>query len=92
MPVKPSERYVILDMLRGLALLGIALANFPEFSLYSFLSAETADAMPTSGIDRVVQVLFSSVWLHYCQFGPLEWGWRMLTYGKVFKLVKERNG
>lgn len=57
MPVKPSERYVILDMLRGLALLGIALANFPEFSLYSFLPAETADAMPTSGIDRVVHYL-----------------------------------
>ncbi len=40
----------------------------------------------------IVQVLFSSIWLHYCQFGPLEWIWRMLTYGKVFKLVKERNG
>lgn len=36
-PVRSSERYVILDVLRGLALLGIALANFPEFSLYSFL-------------------------------------------------------
>lgn len=56
-PVKSSERYVILDVLRGLALLGIALANFPEFSLYSFLSAEAADAMPTAGIDRIVHYL-----------------------------------
>ena len=32
-PVKPSERYVILDALRGFALLGICLANYPEFSL-----------------------------------------------------------
>ncbi len=40
----------------------------------------------------IVQALFSSVWLHFCQFGPLEWIWRMLTYGKVFKLIKERNG
>lgn len=249
-PVRSSERYVILDVLRGLALLGIALANFPEFSLYSFLSVEAADVMPTAGIDRIVrylqyifidgnrcfkvtglfllgfcigrnrlyadltglmpqlkriacygfivgvslsfiyawsamngrpwglgmhavlyftsvfplgfayvagiclcylrrpqwkgfrfsampgrmaltnyigqsvfgmllfygigfgfgagvglvyvvliaagvwivQALFSSVWLYFCQFGPLEWIWRMLTYGKVFKLIKEENG
>lgn len=56
-PVKSSERHVILDVLRGLALLGIALANFPEFSLYSFLPAEAADAMPTAGIDRIVHYL-----------------------------------
>lgn len=30
-PVRSSERYVILDALRGFALLGIAMANFPEF-------------------------------------------------------------
>lgn len=47
-PVKSSERHAILDVLRGLALLGIALANFPEFSLYSFLPIEAADAMPTA--------------------------------------------
>lgn len=28
MPVKASERYAILDILRGFALLGIVLANF----------------------------------------------------------------
>lgn len=56
-PVRSSERYVILDVLRGLALLGIALANFPEFSLYSFLSVEAADVMPTAGIDRIVRYL-----------------------------------
>lgn len=56
-PVRSSERYVILDVLRGLALLGIALANFPEFSLYSFLLTEATDAMPTAGIDRIVRYL-----------------------------------
>ena len=56
-PVKSSERHVILDVLRGLALLGIALANFPEFSLYSFLQVEAVDAMPTAGINRVVHYL-----------------------------------
>lgn len=56
-PVRSSDRYAILDVLRGLALLGIALANFPEFSLYSFLPVEAAGAMPTAGIDRIVHYL-----------------------------------
>ena len=56
-PVRSSERYVILDVLRGFALLGIAIANFPEFSLYSFLPAEAAEAMPTAGTDRIVHYL-----------------------------------
>lgn len=37
-PTTAKERHVILDALRGLALLGIALANFPEFALWTFLS------------------------------------------------------
>ena len=57
MPVKLSERHVRLEVLRGLALLGISLANFPEFSLYTFLPVEVVDAMPTAGIDRVVHYL-----------------------------------
>jgi uncharacterized protein len=28
------------------------------------------------------QLVFSSVWLHYFQFGPFEWVWRSLTYWK----------
>ena len=36
-PVRASERFAILDVLRGFALLGICMANFPEFSLYNFL-------------------------------------------------------
>lgn len=56
-PVRSRERYIILDALRGLALLGICLANFPEFSLYSFLHSEATAEMPTAGIDRMVRYL-----------------------------------
>ena len=56
-PVSTQERSVILDALRGLALFGICLANFPEFSLYTFQSPEVVSAMPTAGIDRVVRFL-----------------------------------
>lgn len=54
-PVRPRERFIILDALRGLALFGICLANFPEFSLYTFQSPEVVAAMPTAGMDRVVR-------------------------------------
>lgn len=56
-PIKPSERYVILDALRGFALLGICLANYPEFSLYTFQPAEAAASMPTAGIDKIVRFM-----------------------------------
>lgn len=56
-PVQAKERYIILDALRGLALLGICLANFPEFSLYTFLKSDAVSAMPAAGIDRIVRYL-----------------------------------
>ena len=51
-PVKSTERFIILDVLRGFALLGIVMANFPEFSLYTFMSAEETAALPFSATDR----------------------------------------
>ena len=56
-PVKTSERYVILDTLRGFAILGICAANYPEFSLYTFQGKEITDAMPTADIDRVLRFI-----------------------------------
>lgn len=29
-----------------------------------------------------IQVIFSKVWLQYFKYGPLEWIWRQLTYGR----------
>ena len=56
-PTTAKERHVILDALRGLALLGIALANFPEFALWTFLSADEQQAMTTADIDGVVRYM-----------------------------------
>lgn len=52
-----KQRHIILDALRGFALLGICMANFTEFSLYSFLHSEAAEAMPTAGVDRLTKFL-----------------------------------
>lgn len=53
-PTTEKQRHIILDALRGLALLGICLANFPEFGLWTFLSREAQEAMPTAQADDVV--------------------------------------
>ena len=36
----------------------------------------------------VFQILCSNIWLRYFQFGPLEWIWRMFTYGKLINIKK----
>lgn len=56
-PVKSSERYIILDALRGFAILGIGMANYPEFSLYTFQSEAAVSAMPSAGADRILRFL-----------------------------------
>ncbi|MDR1054983.1 MAG: DUF418 domain-containing protein [Prevotellaceae bacterium] len=56
-PVRSSERHAILDVLRGIALFGICLANYPEFSLYTFQTKEVGEAMPTASIDHIIRFL-----------------------------------
>lgn len=34
------------------------------------------------------QVMASRLWLDHFRFGPLEWLWRMLTYGEWLPLAK----
>ena len=37
-----------------------------------------------------LQVLYSNLWFKYFNYGPFEWIWRMLTYGKYLKLLKTK--
>ncbi|MFD2444587.1 DUF418 domain-containing protein [Bacillus sp. CGMCC 1.16607] len=39
----------------------------------------------------VIQLIFSSLWLRFFQFGPLEWIWRMVTYLKIQPIRKEKS-
>ncbi len=34
------------------------------------------------------QVIYSKLWMQYFNYGPLEWIWRMLTYGKILPMIK----
>lgn len=36
-----------------------------------------------------LQVIFSRIWLSYFNFGPLEWLWRSLTYGKFQEMKRK---
>lgn len=56
-PTTVKQRFIILDALRGFALLFIILANFPEFGLWTFLSEAEQQAMPSAGTDRIVRFL-----------------------------------
>ena len=56
-PLSSSQRHIFLDSLRGFALLGVCLANYPEFSLFTFQPESVVAAMPTAAIDRIVKFL-----------------------------------
>jgi uncharacterized protein len=38
-----------------------------------------------------INLVFSSLWLHFFAFGPLEWLWRSLTYGEPQPLLAKAN-
>ena len=85
-PTTERQRHLILDLLRGLALMGIALANFPEFALWTFLSAEEQAAMPTAEVDRVVR---------YAQYLLVDGKFYTifsLLFGIGFSLILARHG
>lgn len=55
------QRIVAIDALRGFALLGIALANYPEFTLFNFLSGEAQAALPHSAADGALSFIMSAL-------------------------------
>lgn len=38
-----------------------------------------------------LQILISTIWLRYFNYGPLEWVWRSLTYGKAQSFTKAQT-
>ena len=76
---------MILDALRGLALLGIVLANFPEFALWTFLSGEEQPAMPTAAVDGVVR------YLQYLLIDGKFYTIFSLLFGVGFSLILSRH-
>ena len=85
-PTAERERHLILDVLRGLALMGIALANFPEFALWTFLSGDEQAAMSTANLDHTVR---------YWQYALVDGKFYTifsLLFGVGFSLILARHG
>lgn len=85
-PTTGRERHVILDALRGLALMGIALANFPEFALWTFLTSEEQAAMPTASMDEIVR------FLQYMLVDGKFYSIFSILFGIGFSLILARHG
>ena len=84
-PVEVKQRHVILDALRGFALLGICLANYPEFSLYSFLEEFPKELFPTAAIDLITQ------WFLYILVDGKFYTIFSLLFGIGFSIILENN-
>jgi uncharacterized protein len=84
-PVASSERADILDILRGFALLGIALANYSVLSYYRFMPPDVTGALPTAGTDR---------WLEYFSICFIEgkfYSLFSLLFGVGFSVIMARR-
>ncbi len=58
-PVAGKQRHIFLDALRGFALLGVCLANYPEFSLYTFQPLSVVEGMSSAHIDSIVSFIMN---------------------------------
>ena len=85
-PTTEKQRHLILDILRGFALMGIALANYPEFALWTFLDPAQQAAMPTAYADRVVR------FLQYLLVDGKFYTIFSLLFGVGFSLILSRHG
>jgi uncharacterized protein len=106
-PLPVRERIQALDVLRGVAVAGILLANvmvfFGRMALTNYLMHSiicvvlsygfglwwrvgASRALAIAAAIIVVQIPLSAWWLSRFRFGPIEWIWRRLTYGRPLAL------
>lgn len=85
-PIRSDERSNILDVLRGFALLGIILANYPVHSLYVFQSPETINAMPTADIDNILK------YIHFAFIDGKFYTIFSLLFGIGFSIILHKRG
>lgn len=78
-PVRSGQRIAALDVLRGIALFGIFIMNMPGFWGRLGPAQETALAV---ALFVAVQLPISVWWLGRFRYGPVEYLWRPVTYGR----------
>ena len=70
------------------SLIGVIIFNGIGFSMYQKLNL--VQCFFTAIGVFIFQLILSEIWLQYFKFGPLEWCWRCLSYGKIFSIKKEK--
>ena len=80
-----NDRADILDILRGIALLGICLANYPVISLFIFQSDETRMAMNTAAIDTYL------AYFHFTFLDGKFYSLFSLLFGVGFSIMMTRR-
>ncbi len=75
--------YLTQSLLMGIYFYGIGFGMFGKLQRYEIYYVMAAVWL--------IQILWSHVWMHYFNYGPLEWVWRQLTYWKRLPLKKQHE-
>jgi len=73
--------YILQTVICTLIFFGYGLGYYDSFRIYQLY-------LLTLGI-WIFEMIFSSVWLKYFRFGPLEWLWRSLTYVRIQPIFRK---
>lgn len=76
----PLSNYLGQSIISTLVFYGYGLGYYSQWSL--------SQAMAFAAGLYIAQLILSSLWLKYFQYGPAEWLWRSLTYGKILSIRK----
>lgn len=78
------SNYIFHNLVMSLTLYGYGLGLYGKIGPF--------DQVPFIVCLMVFSLGFSYTWLQYFQFGPLEWLWRSMTYGKILPNKKPKVG
>lgn len=85
-PFAAAGRMAFTNYLSQTIILVILSTGTIGFGLYGTLGRE--ELIPIVFIIWIVQLAVSVIWLRIFRFGPFEWLWRSLTYGKLQPITK----
>jgi uncharacterized membrane protein YeiB len=83
-PLKAYGRMALTNYLLQTVLILIIGAMLDKFGQITYIQT-----LYVCAVIYGIQLVFSSLWLRYFQFGPIEWLWRGLTYLELPPLVKK---
>ncbi|MGH9383405.1 MAG: DUF418 domain-containing protein [Vicinamibacterales bacterium] len=87
-PVASAGRMALTNYLLQIATLDLIFAGYG----IGLGKVRPVIAFPMALACFVIEVVFSTIWLRHFQFGPAEWLWRSLTYGRPQPMALTRLG